>query len=170
MTPGTGNRPARAWRAFPALLAVAFAAGCATPPLDVPDTVGEPVEPRAVTAAMLPLEDQVWGGIIARTENRAETTVLEVVSYPLHRQEPQTRQANTGRFRLEVEGFLDPLDYRTGRQVTAVGSVTRMEEGRIGELDYNFPLLEAYSLHLWPDPPPAEPGRVRFGIGIGIGL
>jgi len=96
--------------------------------------------------------------------------VLEVVSYPLRRQDPQTRQANTGRFRLEVEGFLDPLDYRAGRRVTAVGSVTRLEEGRIGELDYNFPLLEAYSLHLWPDPPPAEPGRVRFGIGIGIGL
>lgn len=170
MTPGTGNRPACAWSAFPFLLILVFLAGCATPPLDIPETVGEPVEPRAVTAAMLPIDDQVWGGVIARTENRADVTVLEVVSYPLHRQEPQTRQANTGRFRLKVEGFLDPVDYRAGRRITAVGSVTGMEAGRIGQLDYDFPLLEAYTLHLWPDPVPADPGRVRFGIGIGIGF
>ncbi|WP_083767907.1 Slp family lipoprotein [Thioalkalivibrio sp. K90mix] len=171
MIPGTGN----AWRirvaALVLMMAPVLLVGCASGPLDIPDAVGDPVPPRSVTADSLPAEDQVWGGVIARVDNRADSTVIEVVSYPLQRQEPQTRQANTGRFRLKVDGFADPVDYRPGRRVTAVGTVSGTEEGSIGELAYVFPLLDAYSVHLWPDPEPPRPSSgVRFGIGIGIGL
>ncbi|WP_051074977.1 Slp family lipoprotein [Thioalkalivibrio sp. ALJ16] len=146
-------------------------AACATGPLEAPaDSAGQ-VEPRAVTADRLPADEQVWGGVIARVDNRADATVIEVVGYPLSRQEPQTRQSTTGRFRLRVEGFADPVDYSSGRRITAVGTVSGVEEGQIGQSDYSFPVLEARSVHLWPLPePPRSSGGVRFGIGIGIGL
>ncbi|WP_028492189.1 Slp family lipoprotein [Thioalkalivibrio sp. ALE19] len=142
-----------------ALLALALA-GCAATPL----------EPRAVTAERLPQTDQMWGGVIAEVDHGPETTVLEVLAYPLRGQEPRTGAASQGRFRVVVDGFLDPVDYRPGRRVTATGPVTAVETGRIGEAEYRFPVLEARQLHLWPAGTPAAPGRVNFGIGIGIGL
>lgn len=158
-------------RPFLALLLPVFLAACASGPLEAPDDPAVQVEPRAVTGDSLPPDEQVWGGVIARVDNRAEATFIEVVGYPLSRQEPQTRQSTIGRFRLRVEGFADPVDYRAGRRVTGVGTVTGVEDGRIGELDYVFPVLEAHSVHLWPEPEPARSsGGVRFGIGIGIGL
>ncbi len=154
------------------LFGLVLLGGCATAPLDVPEAAPEPVAPRAVTPALLPLEDQLWGGVIARVENRPETTVIEVLGYPLRGQEPRSGQPSLGRFRLRIDGFADPVDYRPGRRVTALGAVTGIEEGRIGERAYAFPVLEAYSVHLWPDAGPdrQDAGRVRFGIGIGIGL
>ncbi len=151
-----------------ALLALALA-GCAATPLEAPRPA-EPVEPRAVTAERLPQTDQMWGGVIAEVDHGPETTVLEVLAYPLRGQEPRTGAASQGRFRVVVDGFLDPVDYRPGRRVTATGPVTAVETGRIGEAEYRFPVLEARQLHLWPAGTPAAPGRVNFGIGIGIGL
>lgn len=160
---------------FPILLRVlplvAFLAGCATPPLEVPAQAETQVEPGAVSADELPGDEQIWGGVIAGVENRSEATVIEVVGYPLKRQEPQTREPSIGRFRLRIDGFADPVDYRVGRRVTGVGTVTGIEDGRVGDRDYAFPLLEARAVHLWPvTQRRGAPGDVRFGIGIGVGL
>lgn len=151
------------------LLAVGLA-GCATPPLA--PAPGPEVTPREAVSEALPATEQVWGGVIVRAENLPDVTRLEVVSYPLRNQEPQTGRMTDGRFLLEVPGFLDPVDYRTGRRITARGDVERTEAGRIGEVDYAFPVLVAEEVHLWPDEAVRgrDPGRVRFGIGIGIGL
>lgn len=144
-------------------------AGCAATPLEAPRPA-EPVEPRAVTAERLPQTEQMWGGIITEVGHGPDTTVLEVLAYPLRGQEPRSAAASQGRFRVVVEGFLDPVDYRPGRRVTATGPVTAVEAGRIGEAEYRFPVLEARQVHLWPVDTPSAPGRVNFGIGIGIGL
>jgi outer membrane lipoprotein len=153
-----------------ALLLILGLAGCATPPLT--PAPGPEVTPRAAVLDALPVAEQVWGGVIVRVENLPDQTRLEVVSYPLRNQEPQTGRMTDGRFLLEVPGFLDPVDHRTGRRITARGLVERTEAGRIGEVDYVFPVLVASEVHLWPETPvgPRDTGRVRFGIGIGIGL
>jgi outer membrane lipoprotein len=145
---------------------------CATPPLAPPDPGGPAVTPRATVVEGLPSNEQLWGGVIVGLHNRVDHTLLEVVSYPLRNQKPQTARMTDGRFRLEVRGFLDPLDYRTGRRITARGSVLRTEAGRIGEVDYVFPIMVASELYLWPEaiPPAQRSGGVTFGIGIGIGL
>jgi len=144
--------------------------GCATPPLA--PAPGPEVTPREAVSVALPANEQIWGGVIVRGENLPEFTRLEVVSYPLRNQEPQTGRMTNGRFLLEVPGFLDPVDFRTGRRITARGEVERTEAGRIGEVEYQFPVLVAEEVHLWPDEAVRgrDPGRVRFGIGIGIGL
>lgn len=150
---------------------VAFLAACAAPPLEAPVRADTQLEPGAVRADRLPSDEQIWGGVIAGVENRPEATVIEVVGYPLKRQEPQTRKPSIGRFRLRIDGFADPVDYRVGRRVTGVGTVTGIEDGRVGDRDYAFPLLEARAVHLWPvTQRRGTPGDVRFGIGIGVGL
>lgn len=145
---------------------------CATPPLALPDPAGPQVTPRAAVVEGLPSTEQIWGGVIVGVHNRVDHSLLEVVSYPLRNQEPQTARMTDGRFRLEVGGFLDPVDYRAGRRITARGSVQRTEAGRIGEVDYVFPVMVASELYLWPEvaAPERRSGGVTFGIGIGIGL
>jgi outer membrane lipoprotein len=154
-----------------ALLVILVVGGCATPPLT--PAPGPEVTPRAaVVAGALPAAEQIWGGMIVQVQNLPASTRLEVVSYPLRNQEPQTGRMTDGRFLLEVPGFLDPVDYRTGRRITARGLVARTEAGSVGETDYLFPVLVASEVHLWPDTPVGtyDSGRIHFGIGIGIGL
>lgn len=165
------TRMRRRLRSFAAIVVAIGLAGCATPPFA--PVSGPEVSPRGVVGDPLPVSEQVWGGVIVRIQNLPELTRFEVVSYPLgSSQEPRTARMTDGRFLLEVPGFLDPVDFRAGRRVTARGLVERTEAGRIGEVDYVFPVLVASEVHLWPDPPARErdSGRVQFGIGIGIGL
>jgi len=153
-----------------ALVLILGLVGCATPPLT--PAPGPEVTPRAAVTEALPTAEQVWGGVIVQVQNLPAHTRLEVVSYPLRNQEPQTGRMTDGRFLLEVPGFLDPVDYRTGRRITARGVVERSEPGSIGEVGYVFPVLVASEVHLWPELPVGvyDTGRFRFGIGIGIGL
>ncbi|TVP79828.1 Slp family lipoprotein [Thioalkalivibrio sp.] len=156
---------------FVPLVALGLGA-CATPPLAPPDPAEVQVTPRAAVIEGLPSAEQLWGGVIVGLHNRVDYTMLEVVSYPLRNQEPRTSRMTDGRFRLEVRDFLDPVDYRTGRRITARGPVERTEVGRIGEVEYVFPVMFASELYLWPEvaAPARRPGGVTFGIGIGIGL
>lgn len=165
--PGPGCR----WPLF-ALMLLGLGA-CATAPLAPPDPLGPQITPRAAAAAMgPPPTEQLWGGVIVGVQNRSDHTRLEVVGYPLRSQQPQTERMTNGRFLLEVPGFLDPLDHRSGRRITARGPVARTEAGRIGEVDYLFPVMDAREYHLWPEASAHERGfgAVRFGVGIGIGL
>jgi outer membrane lipoprotein len=153
--------------AIPILLALGLA-GCAALPL-APVPQASSVTPQA--ASEQPPEGlQLWGGVLVSVENHADFSRLEVVGYPLRRQEPQPGASTEGRFWVEYPGFLDPIEYRPGRRLSARGLVDRIEWGRIGEADYAYPVLRADSVHLWPDAAAGSPPeRVRFSIGIGFG-
>jgi len=151
------------------VLLVTGLSACATPPLPQPEA--EPLlTPREVVTEALPATEQIWGGVIYAAQHREDHTRLEVVAYPLRNQAPQTERSSQGRFRLDVDAFLEPLDYRVGRRITAIGSVERIETGRIGEAEVRLPVMRAREVHLWPEGRERAPGGVRFGIGIGIGL
>ena len=146
-------------------------AGCTTPPLN-PEGLGLARTPENLVSYGMDAPPQLWGGLIVRTENLAELTRMEIVSFPLRHQEPLLNQPSTGRFWLEVPKFLDPAVFAPGRQITAWGSVLRVEEGHIGAAPYQFPVLRAQEFHLWPLRPirPAGPVGPQFGIGIGVRL
>jgi len=161
---------------FPGL-SIAFSfmllAGCAGQTCYAP--VGNPsVTPSAVAATGGPVGEPVrWGGVVVETRNLKDRTELEVVGYPLDKcGRPQTRAAQTGRFVIVRPGFLETTDYRSGRRVTSTGRIIGVREGRLGEVEYAFPLLESYKVQLWPeerqDGSSAYP-RPWVSIGIGGG-
>ncbi len=95
-----------------------------------------------------------WGGRIARVENRAEETWVEVVQHPLTRDgRPRRTDATEGRFIARVGGFLDPVVYAAGREITVVGSVEAPVTRIIGQRRELMPVLAATAHRLWAERP-----------------
>lgn len=98
-----------------------------------------------------------WGGIIAKVTNLKQHTVLEVVNFDLSSQgKPLVKQQSKGRFKIYVDGFIDPLVYRQGKLITALGEVGAQESGKIGEYEYVFPTLSKANVHLWKKTKPVQ--------------
>ncbi|TWX54551.1 Slp family lipoprotein [Colwellia hornerae] len=93
-----------------------------------------------------------WGGVIAKVTNNADNSMLEIVHFPLKSSAmPKQGNETLGRFRVYFSGLLDPIIYKEGRSITALGTVATSEEGKIGEHAYNYPVLKASHIHLWKD-------------------
>lgn len=157
--------------ALPALLLCAMLASCATPVFR--DTGGA----IAVTPADVQQQPEnfqgaevVWGGRIVAVENHEDSTDVEVVAYPLDRdQQPSPEEPTLGRFMIVLPGFVEPYDYPAGRHLTVQGVLSGTRTGRVQEHDYVYPLVRASAVHVWPwgfifDKKP----RVTIGIGARI--
>lgn len=93
-----------------------------------------------------------WGGVIAKVENLPEATMLEVLHYPLRSYgRPVSGDESMGRFRVYVDGFLDPMVFQSGRSVTFSGELIGVEEGAVGEHRYVFPTMQSKGYHLWKE-------------------
>jgi len=133
---------------------------------------------RSLTPAVVTAESRyatgkqvLWGGIILGTTNLPDSTLIEMLAYPLDRKEqPRHDEAPLGRFFLEQSGFLDPAIYVTGRLLTVTGTILRIETGKVGEAEQAYPVVSAKELHLWPEDSLGEDPSVIFGIGVGFGF
>ena len=84
--------------------------------------------------------------------HNAKNSMLEIVHFPLKPSaRPKQGDETQGRFRVYFSGLLDPIIYKEGRSITALGTVTSSEDGKIGEHEYNYPVLKASYIHLWKD-------------------
>lgn len=93
-----------------------------------------------------------WGGVVALVENLAESTMIEMVHYDLRSYgRPLLSNQSVGRFRVYVDGFLDPMVFEQGRLVTFAGKFNGVEEGTVGEHNYVFPSIKSSGYHLWKD-------------------
>ncbi|MFQ3198846.1 MAG: outer membrane lipoprotein [Paraglaciecola sp.] len=93
-----------------------------------------------------------WGGVIAKIENKSEKTMLELVYYPLASYgRPLAGDESIGRFRVYVNGFIDPMVYQKGRTMTFTGDFSGLEDGLVGEHQYVFPTLDASGYYLWKE-------------------
>ncbi|NCA71856.1 MAG: hypothetical protein EOM91_17605 [Sphingobacteriia bacterium] len=117
-----------------------------------------------------------WGGVIARTQNLARETEIEIIGYRLDDcARPMTSGPPEGRFIALHSGFLEPADYRAGRPITVTGRIASPRDGRVGEAEYRFPVLTETRTRLWPDPANSPQSswapypRPWLGIGIGSG-
>jgi len=91
-----------------------------------------------------------WGGVIAKVENQEKQTMIEVVNFDLASStRPKQKQETKGRFRIYYQGLLDPIIYKVGKSITAVGQVGIAEDGKIGEHKYQYPILNSAQVHLW---------------------
>lgn len=98
-----------------------------------------------------------WGGSVVRVENQAQRSVLEIVERPLNSEgRPQSLHSN-GRFLAHVAGFLDPLVYTQGREVTVMGTVAGSEVAKIGDYEYRYPVIRVEQLYLWNVQVPLPP-------------
>ncbi|GAA0858189.1 Slp family lipoprotein [Aliiglaciecola litoralis] len=104
-----------------------------------------------------------WGGVIARVKNLPEATMIEMVHYNLRSYgRPIVSNQSVGRFRVYVDGFLDPMVFERGRVVTFAGSFVGVEEGTIGEHNYVFPTMKSAGYHLWKDIDQVEISTIQF--------
>ena len=118
-------------------------------------------------------ESLTWGGKVQSVRNLARVTRVEIVSYPVGEQgKPLTGEPASGRFIVEMDGFLEPNELSRGTPVTVRGEYVRVLDGKVGEAAYRRPLLMGEKLDVWPRREvAAEPDRpdVRWSIGVGSG-
>ncbi|TCT21514.1 Slp family lipoprotein [Thiobaca trueperi] len=159
------------------LCAAVLSSGCATQ-----EDCFKPVGQRGLTPASAALSPRAegemvtWGGMLLDTRNLETHTELEVMGYRLDGcGRPLVQGESQGRFLIRHPGYLEPLDYRTGRPVTATGRLAGVSDGWVGAAAVSLPVLDAARLRLWPAPPPVNeqlspfPVRPRINIGIGGG-
>ncbi|MDY6890921.1 MAG: Slp family lipoprotein [Pseudomonadota bacterium] len=140
------------------VLILLLLSGCASIPSDLRSPPDQPLLAFSAAATTPPRGQAArWGGEIAQVSNLQQGSRLEVVQFPLNASgRPLKSDKSGGRFRILTPGFIDPVVYAPGRLVTALGTFAGVQQGRVGEQDYPFPLLEADQIHLWPeikDPP-----------------
>ncbi|CAB0149695.1 Outer membrane protein slp [Pseudidiomarina piscicola] len=91
-----------------------------------------------------------WGGVIAEVRNTDNGTTIEVVNYDLNSYgRPAVSDSSDGRFRAQIDGFVDPMVYKKGRSITFTGIIQAPEEGKIDEFRYLFPNLAVNGKYLW---------------------
>lgn len=137
------------------LTVVLTLSACALQPPEVlqPDSLSTVTvaQVRAAGAGALTGSVVRWGGVISDVENLSDRTLVEVVSYPLAEDaRPETDVASDGRFIASFNGFVEPLMYKTGAELTVVGSVAKEAIIRpIGDYEYSFPVVNVTGVYLW---------------------
>ena len=98
------------------------------------------------------LETQVrWGGIILETRPEDNFTCFEILSRQLEKSmRPENADQSLGRFIACKPGFYDPEVFKKQREVTVVGKVIHMDVRKVGDFDYNFPVVDIEFMSLWP--------------------
>ena len=135
------------------LLTAAFAAGCAS---YLPEAIRK-APPTDLGVAQVRHDIDLykgqyvrWGGTIASTENRKDSTLVEVVAHELDSDgRPRETDVSQGRFIARISGFVDPAVYATGREITVAGRIEGSLTRKIGEYEYKYPAVNVEVAHLW---------------------
>lgn len=91
-----------------------------------------------------------WGGTVVKVENTDQVSRIELLAYPLNSYaRPIPGQASEGRFIVQIDGFIDPLVYTQGREVTVTGTLAGSQNAMIGRFDYRYPVVRGETHKLW---------------------
>lgn len=92
----------------------------------------------------------LWGGLIVETTNRKNETLIQVMQTELdYEKKPENLDGSGGRFLVRYDGFLDPVIYSKGREITVAGEVVGKEVLPLGEIQYAYPIILAKEIRLW---------------------
>ena len=113
----------------------------------------------------------ILGGTIVQTRNLKNVTEIEVVEKDLDCfGYPSDSDESRGRFLFRKQGYLEAEIFAKDRIVTGGGTVVGTKSGKIGEVEYEFPVIEVEELKLWDAPgyryPPYGYGPYMPGWGI----
>lgn len=121
--------------------------GCSAVPESLQTASDKPitnVQSLIATPELMQGQEVRLGGVIASIKNEENQTRLEISAMPLTSDgRPVLGAKPQGRFIAYENGFLEPMEYALGRLVSVVGHFRGMEKGKVGEFDYNFPVIDA---------------------------
>ncbi len=159
--------------------------GCVTIPDAIKGSSPTPQQDlvRVMNAPQLYIGQEArFGGKVVAVQNQQGKTRLEIATVPLDSgARPVLGEASRGRIFADVNGFLDPVDFR-GQLVTVVGPITGTVDGKIGNTPYKFMLMQATGYKRWHlvqqvvmPPQPIDPwfyggraGLMAMAVGDGI--
>ena len=137
------------------LLTVFMFAGCAMVPdtLEVPEGTALVSYSSAVTSGASARGQKArWGGIVVGVENKPNKTLIELAHFPLnHYGKPRSNGETSGRFKVQIDGFVDPIVFEEGRTATFLGTLIEPTTGMVGEQPYIYPTIAADDYHMWRD-------------------
>lgn len=136
--------------------------GCATAfPSEVMRTVNTAItvdtlraDPSAYTGQRV-----MVGGEVLSTEPRPGETEIELLARRLQSDGfPDRGDQSPGRLLLRSPDFLDPAVYSAARRITVIGTVKGVEERKVGEIPYRYPVILVERIRLWPKEVTVAPG------------
>ena len=92
----------------------------------------------------------LWGGVIIKSTNSKEGTLIEVLEKPLgFRGQPKDVDVSEGRFLILHPKYLDTAIYAQDREITVAGKVIGERTLPLGEIEYSYPVIAPKEMHLW---------------------
>ncbi|ELY4157492.1 Slp family lipoprotein [Cronobacter turicensis] len=162
-------------------LSVLLLGGCVSVPDAIKGTSPTPQQDlvRVMNAPQLYIGQEArFGGRVVNVDNQQGKTRLEIATLPLDSAaRPLLGQPSRGRIYADVNGFLDPVDFRN-QLVTVVGPISDTVEGKIGSSPYKFMVMQVNGFKRWRvtqqvmmPPQPIDPWMwgPRPGWGYGYG-
>lgn len=136
-----------------ALLALTGAlAGCMSVPPEIQGTSATPQMDlvRVMNAPSLYVgQESRFGGRVVGVRTEPDRTRLEISTLPLDDiGRPQLSSPSEGRIVAYVKGFLEPIDFKN-QLVTVVGPISGTEQGKIGERDYRYVVVNTQGYKRW---------------------
>lgn len=135
-----------------ATVATLLLSGCVTVPDAIKGTSATPQQNlvQVMSAPELYVGQEArFGGRVVNIDNQQGKTRLEIATVSLDEgARPQLGEPSKGRIYADVNGFLDPVDFR-GQLVTVVGPITGAVEGKVGETPYKFMLMQVNGYKRW---------------------
>lgn len=93
----------------------------------------------------------ILGGIIAQTTAIKQGTLIEIEQKRLdYWGKPERMKRTGGRFLAFYPGYLDPLVYSPGRDITIAGEVQGISSPALGDKQYDYPVILTKEMKLWP--------------------
>ena len=74
---------------------------------------------------------------------------------------PENVDQSDGRFIACKSGFYDPEVFKAKREVTVTGNIIHIDIRKVGDFDYQFPVVDIDFMSLWPKRRP----RVYYNYG-----
>ncbi|MCT4702321.1 Slp family lipoprotein [Enterobacteriaceae bacterium H20N1] len=134
------------------IVATLLLSGCVTVPDAIKGTSATPQQNlvQVMNAPELYVGQEArFGGRVVNIDNRQGKTRLEIATVSLDEgARPQLGEPSKGRIYADVNGFLDPVDFR-GQLVTVVGPIMGTVEGKVGETPYKFLVVQANGYKRW---------------------
>jgi outer membrane lipoprotein len=109
----------------------------------------------------------MFGGRIIETKASSSLSEITVLQLALDiNGRPVNPDQSGGRFIVQAKKLLDPAIFKKDIYLTLVGTLKGSKIESIGGFQYDYPLIEAIEIKLWPKGMRTRP-TIHLGIGVG---